>query len=402
MIFIWILGAIIILFIGFMPRKMDRPSRVLQNDIEEKPVEKIEVADLSPKLTESYLTLENYVGQQKSVEYLKIHVNKVAGSEAPLPHILLWGSGGLGKSTLIKAVAHHLERRFIEVVPANLTSVKELHSLFFQKECPSCKVQNPFSTNKCLACGEKININFFPTLRLVKNDILFLEECHGLKADIEEAMYSLMQDGYVMLRYFGVDQRVDFPPITIAGATTLKGDLNKPFRDRFKIDIKLEYYTVEEMVKIGKVYAQHKGLELLESVAVKVAGISCGIPRILKKYLDDLMAICGERKIIEEDDLTYLSNLLDIDDNGLTKDHRKILIFILERMKLQKNGGAGVNSIAQSIGLNTKDYYEFYEPALLYKDLIIQGPRGRRLTEFAMKRYFPTLKVNDEGRVVNG
>lgn len=350
---------------------------------------------LKPKLTESYLTLDNYIGQERAVDYIKLHVGACKKKAKPLPHTLLWGSGGLGKSTLMKAVAHAMGGRFIELVPANLSSTKELQSIFFMKQC-ACGYSNPFTATKCMVCKTSIKEFFLPDIQIEENDIIFLEECHGLKDDIEEMLYSLMQDGYIMLRFNGVDQQVPFPPITIAGATTLKGNLNQPFRDRFKLDVKLEPYKTKDMVEIAKIYINHKGAECDEETLLKLAEISTGVPRIIKKYSDDLMAM-GE--VITFEQMKRLSSLLELDERGLTPTHKKILEHIHKRMKTQKNGGAGPQAIAKACGLKEKDFMEFFEPALIYHELIYPDSRGRRLTDKGLELYFPGWYVTDEGRL---
>ena len=207
----------------------------------------VNTPSLEAKLTEDYLNLDNYIGQTLGIEYIKGHIKKANSKEEPLPHILLWGSGGLGKFTLVKALANHMGGRFIELLPANLKTTIDLFSRFFKKSCSTCGFESPFNTNKCLSCGTSIAVYFQPIVQVEHRDIIFLEECHGLNIDIEEALYSLMQDGYLQVRFNGVDQRVDFPKITIAGATTRLGDLSKPFRDRFKLSIKLEAYSIDEI-----------------------------------------------------------------------------------------------------------------------------------------------------------
>jgi len=341
---------------------------------------------LTAKLTETYLTLDNYVGQALRIEYLKGHIKKAQTDGAPLPHIVLWGSGGLGKSTLVKAVAQYMGGRFIELVPANLKSTQELFNIFFKKVCPSCEFMNPYSTTRCLSCKENVSVYFTPKVQLMNGDIIFLEECHALKDDVEEAMYSLLQDGYMQLRFNGVDQRVEFPRITIAGATTKLGDLNKPFRDRFKLNIKLEPYSTEEISYITKIYGEHKGLSFSAQALEMLSKISHGVPRIAKKYVDDTSTLSSHITGVE---IKQIMALLRVDVNGLDVDHHKIMSYILTRMKAVKNGGAGAAAIASAVAIPKTVYEEVYEPPLLYQELVFQGSKGRRLTEKALKMYYP-------------
>lgn len=347
----------------------------------------VNTPSLEAKLTEDYLNLDNYIGQTLGIEYIKGHIRKANNENEPLPHILLWGSGGLGKSTLVKALAHHMGGRFIELIPANLKTTKELFSRFLKKGCSTCGFESPFSTNKCLSCGTSIAVYFQPVVQVEHRDIVFLEECHGLNIDIEEAMYSLMQDGYLQVRFNGVDQRVDFPKITIAGATTRLGDLSKPFRDRFKINVKLEAYSVDEIELITKMYGEHKGLTFNDTVLTLLAKISHGTPRTAKKYIDDVSTLANH---ITEVELNQIMYLLKIDSNGLDGDHHKVMKYILTRMKSVKNGAAGSAAISSAVAIPKAVYEEVYEPPLLYQDFIFQSSKGRRLTDKAMNEYFPT------------
>lgn len=341
-------------------------------------IENVKVADFGAKLTESYLNLENYIGQRKNIDYLKGYINLAQEKNEPLQHIILWGPGGLGKSTLVKAVAQEMGGEFLEIVPANLRTVKDLYTALTYKQC-ICGYLNPYNTNKCLRCRRDIRLTFNPVAKLKAGTILFLEECHGLKDDIEEAMYSLMQDNYLIVNANGVDQRLDFPKITVAGATTQVGDLNKPFRDRFKLSIKLEPYSEDDLFRIVKMFCEHKGYEADEEALRQIAKLSYGIPRIAKKYVMDAVSrgLPITKRNVEE-----ILDILDIDENGLDKHHRAILDYI------HKRGQAGQMAIASSSGLGKNVYIEVYEPALLYKDYIYQGARGRMITEKAKEQYF--------------
>lgn len=346
----------------------------------EEPKEEIEKPKaLTAKLTESYLTLDNYVGQRKVIDYLKGHIKRAKRTNAPLPHTVLWGSGGLGKSTLMKAAAHEMGGRFIEVVPANLRSINDLFGLFFAKKCGNCGNLSHFSSKKCLICKGELVVNYYPEILMDKFDVLFFEEVHGLKADIEEALYSLMQEGYIMLRYQGIDQPVEFPPITIGGATTLLGSLSKPFRDRFKLDLHLEPYSDTEICQIVGTYCAHKNIIITKTATEQIAKFSYGTPRLAKRLVDDAIT---RGDIISKTEIDDISFLKDLDENGLTKIHRDILKYVHIR------NFAGATAIANSVGVHPNAYIELYEPGLLHKELIMQGSRGRTLTLKARNVYF--------------
>ena len=351
--------------------------------VEEEPIEEseeeMELKPFDAKLTETYLTLDNYIGQDKNVDYIRGHIEIAKQKGTALPHILLWGPGGLGKSTLMKAVANEMGGRFIEVVPANLRTINDLFMVLFEKVCTVCSGVNHFSVRKCMYCKSQLVHTFYPRVKLEPKDILFLEECHGLKQDIEEALYSLMQDGYMILRFLGQDNRVEFPPITVSGATTQLGDLKKPFRDRFKITVKLNPYTKEEIMEIIRQYCKHKKYKITQNAVERIAELSFGVPRIAKKFIEDART---KSKKITIKSVEAIRNLLDIDENGLDEIHRKILEYIHIRK------AAGETSIANAVQIPRKVYKEVYEPALVYKDLITFSSRGRILTPKAKELYF--------------
>jgi Holliday junction DNA helicase RuvB len=344
---------------------------------------------LIPTLSEPYLTLEKYTGQTKIVEYLKGHIKLAKSQGKSLPHTILWGSGGLGKSTLVRATANHIGGRFFEIIPANLRNTKELFAILFKKQCVSCKMLNPFSANKCLNCRTDITSKFIPINQFRDYDILFFEECHGLKNEIEEAIYSLMQDGYIMVRYLGIDQKVFFPKITIMGATTQLGNLTKPFRDRFGLELHLVPYTQNEMKIIITQYVMHKNYSITDDALELVAKISHGIPRIAKKYIIDAMTILsGDDTTITLVQINKILTLLNVNEDGLNELHIAGMGIIYKRMLASKNGGAGVNSVASAVGVPVEIWEEVYEPSLVYLGYLEYGSRGRRISEAAIRKYF--------------
>jgi Holliday junction DNA helicase RuvB len=344
---------------------------------------------LIPTLSEPYLTLDKYTGQAKTVEYLKGHIELAKSQGKSLPHTILWGSGGLGKSTLVRAIANHIGGRFFEIIPANLRNTKELFAVLFKKQCVQCGRLNPFSANKCLNCKTDISSRFTPIHQFQDYDILFFEECHGLKSEIEEAIYSLMQDGYIMIRYLGVDQKVFFPKITIMGATTQLGDLTKPFRDRFGLQLHLIPYTQEEMKVIITQYVMHKNYSIIDDALELTAKISHGVPRIAKKYIIDAMTILTkDDKVITSVQINKILILLNINEDGLNELHIAGMKIIYKRMLASKNGGAGVSSIASAVGIPVEIWQEVYEPALVYLGYLEYGSRGRRLSGNAITKYF--------------
>lgn len=331
-----------------------------------------------PKLTENYLTLDKIIGQDLSITYIQKHAKYCKESKKAFPHLVLWGYGGLGKSTIAKALANDIGSNFTEIVPANLRTIKDFYSIFIRKRCMLCNTVQPFSNSKCFVCTQELVISFAPVVTCQPHDIIFLEECHGLKDEIEEALYSLMQDGYLMLRYQNSDHQVHFPNITFIGATTQIGNLNKPFRDRFDLQVRLVPYTTDEMTEILCQYATSLGLTFDREAIKSIAEVSFGVPRIGKMLVKDTRVI---NKHITKDSVDSVLKWKGYNSEGLNNTHIVILKFIKLKMDSRKNGGAGAASISASAGVTAEIYSEIYEPPLIYKDFIFLSGNGRRLTD---------------------
>ena len=279
-------------------------------DIEEERLEK----SLRPK------TLEEYIGQSKVKENMKVYIEPAKQRGEPLDHVLLYGPPGLGKTTLSNIISNEMNSNIkITSGPA---------------------IEKPGDLAALLT-----NLSEF--------DVLFIDEIHRLRKSVEEILYPALED-YTLDIIIGKGPsarsiRLDLPKFTLIGATTKAGSLTTPLRDRFGIVSRLELYTVEDLKTIVKRSSKILGIEIDDKSAEEIARRSRGTPRIANRILRrvrDYAAVLGDGEINLK--ITKHSlNQLEIDELGLDEIDRKIL----ETMIMQYGGGpVGVETIATTIG----------------------------------------------------
>ena len=297
--------------------------------------------------------LDDYIGQTKVKENMKIYIEAAKKRGEPLDHVLLYGPPGLGKTTLSNIIANEMGSNIKITSGPAIERPGDLASLL---------------TN------------------LAENDVLFIDEIHRLNRQVEEVLYPAMED-------FAIDImigkgttarsiRLDLPRFTLVGATTRAGLLTAPLRDRFGVINRLEFYTVDELKTIITRSAKVLNVEIDEDGAVEMARRSRGTPRLanrLLKRVRDFAQIKYNGHITKEV-ADYALNLLDVDKIGLDKGDRTILETIIYKFA---GGPVGLDTLAASIGEDSGTLEDVYEPYLIQNGLIQRTPRGRIATPIA-------------------
>ena len=298
-----------------------------------------------------------YVGQEKAKENLSIFIEAAKQRCEPLDHVLLYGPLGLGKTTLANIIANEMG------VNIRITS--------------GPAIEKPGDLAAILT-------------NLAANDILFIDEIHGLSRYVEEILYPAMED-YALDIIIGKGPsarsiRLDLPKFTLIGATTRAGLLSSPLRDRFGVISRLELYTVEELVKIVMRSAKILEMEIETSGAAEIARRSRGTPRIANRLLKrarDYAQVRGNGVITQEAASAVL-NLLEIDPLGLDAIDAKMVKAIIHNF----NGGpVGVETIAACIGEEVNTIEDVYEPYLIQIGFLNRTPRGRVVTKLAYEHF---------------
>ncbi len=320
----------------------DRITATKLND-EEKTVE----LTLRPK------KLEEYIGQKKATDNLKVFIEAAQMRGEPLDHVLFYGPPGLGKTTLAGIIANELG------VDIRITSGPAIER-----------------------AGDLAAI----ITNLNENDVLFIDEIHRLNRSVEEILYSAMED-FALDIIIGKGPsarsiRLDLAKFTLIGATTRAGSLSAPLRDRFGVVSKFELYTVEELKTIIKRSASILNIPIDEESLEELAKRSRGTPRVanrLLKRVRDFSQVKGNGEIdIEITDSTLKS--LGIDEMGLESLDREILRIIIERFK---GGPVGIDTIAAAIGEERVTIEDLYEPYLIQQGFLHRTQKGRMVSDEA-------------------
>ena len=291
--------------------------------------------------------LNEYIGQTKVKENMKIYIEAAKKRKEPLDHVLLYGPPGLGKTTL-----------------ANIIS-NEMNSNIKITSGPA--IEKPGDLAALLT-----NLSEF--------DVLFIDEIHRLNKSVEEILYPAMED-YTLDIIIGKGTaarsiRLDLPKFTLIGATTRAGSLTTPLRDRFGIVNRLEIYNVEDLTTIVKRSATILEISMDEGAAIEIARRSRGTPRIanrLLKRVRDYAAVLGDGNITIEIARVAL-NRLEIDEIGLDEIDRKILNALIN---VYQGRPVGIETIAVTIGEEPETVEDVYEPYLVQIGFISRTPKGR-------------------------
>ena len=308
-------------------------------------VEGIEEEKIETTLRPQFLN--EYIGQTKVKENMKIYIEAAKKIKEPLDHVLLYGPPGLGKTTLSTIIANEMKSNIKITSGPAIEKPGDLAALL---------------TN------------------LQENDVLFIDEIHRLNKNVEEILYPALED-------FSLDIiigkgptaksiRIDLPKFTLIGATTKAGSLTTPLRDRFGIVERLDLYETKDLEKIVKRSSKILNVKIDDDAANEIAMRSRGTPRIANRILKrvrDYALVLGDGDITLKLAKTAL-NKLEIDELGLDDIDRKIL----ETIIIKYNGGpVGLETLATTVGEEVETIEDVYEPYLMQIGFISRTPRGR-------------------------
>ncbi|WP_251158926.1 Holliday junction branch migration DNA helicase RuvB [Caniella muris] len=295
-------------------------------------------------------TLEDYCGQSRVKENLRVLIDAASSRNEPLDHVLFSGPPGLGKTTLAAVVANEMGGTLHTTSGPAITRPVELSATL---------------TN------------------LGEGDVLFIDEIHRLSRNVEEILYSAMEDFFldiIMGDGPGArSMRFEIPPFTLVGATTRTGLLTGPLRDRFGISYRLDYYTVDELTQIVLRSAGILGVDIDLPGAQEVASRSRGTPRLanrLLKRVRDYAQVRAQGSVTWQVAAEALA-FFEIDELGLDWMDTKILRALAETFR---GRAVGLSTLASAVGEDPSTIEEVYEPFLLQQGLMVRTPQGRQAT----------------------
>ena len=300
-------------------------------------------------------TLDQYVGQERVRENLRVLIDAAKSREEPLDHVIFSGPPGLGKTTLATVLANEMGSKLHTTSGPAIERTGDLAAILTNLEA---------------------------------GDVLFIDEIHRLNHSIEEVLYPAMED-------FSLDIvigkgpaarsiRLDIPRFTLVGATTRTGLLTGPLRDRFGISFRLDYYTVEELAKIVERSAEILGVGIDHDSAIEVASRSRGTPRLANRLLKRVRDYAQVRAdgTITWQVASKAMTFFEIDELGLDWMDVKILTALCSTFR---GRAVGLSTVASAVGEDASTIEDVYEPYLLQRGLIIRTPQGRRATPGAFE-----------------
>lgn len=300
-------------------------------------------------------SFDDFNGQEKLIENLKVFVEAARMRDEALDHVILSGPPGLGKTTLANIISNELSSNIRVTSGPVLEKAGDLAGIL---------------TN------------------LEKNDVLFIDEIHRMNASVEEFLYAAMEDYKIDLI---IDKgpgarsiQLSLNPFTLIGATTRAGLLSSPLRSRFGINMHLEYYDTTILERIVKRSARLLNIAISDAAATEIASRSRGTPRIANSLLRRVRDFAQVRKLpeINTEVTEFALEALNIDKNGLDEMDNRILLAIVVKF----NGGpVGISTIATAVGEDPGTIEEVYEPFLIKEGYLKRTPRGREATPMTFK-----------------
>lgn len=284
---------------------------------------------------------EDIIGQTEVISRLKIMTHGCLNTSGVMPHVLIDGPPGLGKTTIASSIATELNTNLYTLNAANIRSVK----------------------------------NILPYLMgIAPRSVLFIDEIHRLPKLVEEFLYPVMEDFVLNITLDSKPETIDLPMFTIIGATTSGGSLSQPFYDRFSIKEHLSFYTPDELAKLAGLNAQKLGLMISDSDLLEIAKRSKGTPRILNARLQWYKNYTAYHKD-QSTDIDTIYNSQGIDCRGLDMYDR----LYLDILKKNKCNPLGLKSISSLTGIAIETIENSIEPYLIRQGFVIRTQKGRIL-----------------------
>lgn len=299
--------------------------------------------------------LSDFIGQKSIKDNLSIFIEAAKNRSESMDHLLLYGPPGLGKTTLAHIVANELESNFKATSAPMLTKQGDLAAILTSLE---------------------------------PKDVLFIDEIHRLSTAIEEVLYSAMEDFKLDIMIgegpSAKSVRIDLPQFTLIGATTRMGLLSAPLRDRFGIDLRLNFYEPEELSKIITRSASILNISIDDNAAINLAKSSRGTPRIANRLLKRARDFANAQSLnnISEDIVKTTLFQLNIDDIGLDNIDKEYLYSIVRNYA---GGPVGIENLAAILSESVDTIEDVIEPYLMQKGFIQRTPRGRIITDAGYK-----------------
>ncbi|MBW2216329.1 MAG: Holliday junction branch migration DNA helicase RuvB [Deltaproteobacteria bacterium] len=309
-------------------------------------------------------TLDEYVGQEEMKKNLEVFIEAAKGRSEALDHVLFHGSPGLGKTSLAHIISNELG-----------VNIKSTSGPVIEKS------------------GDLAAI----LTSLEPRDVLFIDEIHRLNHVVEEILYPAMED-------FELDiiigqgpsartMKIPLPPFTLAGATTRTGLLTPPLRDRFGVMLRLDFYKPEDLREIVQRSARLLEIPIKEEGAYEIAKRSRGTPRIANRLLRRVRDFAEVKAdgVITKDGADHALHMLEVDEKGLDKMDRNILLTIIEKFD---GGPIGLGSLSAAVSEEKDTLEDVYEPFLIQQGYIKRTPQGRVATKRAYLHFGP--RINEE------